>query len=224
MTTSQPNLLPTLEYETDLHHRHIWPAAGIDEAGRGAWAGPVVAAAVVLPEPSPELAALLSGVRDSKLMSPGQRSFWAVRITEIALDYGVGMVPPGVIDSIGIVPATRQAMILAVHNLKTRPAHLLIDHLRLPETAIQQTPITHGDQIVMSIAAASILAKVTRDNCMQALEEQFPWYGFSRNKGYGTREHQQALHEHGICPQHRRSYRPIAQLSLPGFTGRTCTE
>jgi ribonuclease HII len=224
MKTGNYNPLPTLEHETDLHRRHFWPAAGIDEAGRGAWAGPVVAAAVVLPEPSPELAVLLNGVRDSKLMSPRQRSFWAMRITEIALDYGVGLVPPDEIDSVGIAPATRKAMILAVQSLQTSPAHLLIDHVRLPETAIPQTSITHGDQIVMSIAAASILAKVSRDKYMQALEEQFPWYGFSRNKGYGTREHQQALREHGICPHHRRSYRPIAQLSLSGFTGQACSE
>ena len=207
---------PTLNYETRLYQNGTWPAAGIDEAGRGAWAGPVVAAAVVLPPPSDELRLKLEGVRDSKLMTPAHRDKWFDTIMETAVDVGVGNVPARQIDEIGIVPATHQAMLESLQQLHTEPAHLLIDHLQLP-TPIPQTPITRGDRFVLSIAAASIIAKVTRDRLMLELDAEFPGYSFASSKGYGTKDHRSGLQKLGACAQHRHSYQPVAQLKLPGI-------
>jgi ribonuclease HII len=197
--------------------RRLWAAgclrvAGLDEAGRGAWAGPVAAAAVILP-PSRGLARLLKGVRDSKQMTPLQREMWAERIVALAAAHGVGLVGPEEIDRIGILPATRLAMRRAVEGLSPSPDHLLIDHLRLPDLGLPQTPLTHGDALVLSIAAASVLAKVHRDQVMTALDAQFPGYAFAQHKGYGTQGHQDALARLGPSPIHRRSYAPIQRLA-----------
>jgi len=212
---SQP--APTLEIELALHRQGFWPAAGLDEVGRGAWAGPVVAAAVILPVPCVALHKQLHGVRDSKMLSPAQRYFWAEEIGRVAVASGIGVVSARQVDEIGILPATRLAMQRSLEQLLPQPVHLVIDHLRLPQINLPQTSITRGDSLVLSIAAASIIAKVARDQMMIELDSRFPCYAFARNKGYGTSEHQAALQQHGACPIHRFTYRPVAQLPLPGI-------
>jgi ribonuclease HII len=201
---------PDLEQEARLWASGVGRLAGVDEAGRGAWAGPVVAAAVILPRDDPRLQARLAGVRDSKLMTTRQRELWAGRILDVALAVGVGTVTPEEVDEIGLIAATRRAMRQAICALGPAPDHLLIDHLRLTGVAIPQTPLTHGDAISLSIAAASIIAKVSRDRHMAELELAWPGYGFAAHKGYGTRFHQAALSRLGPSPVHRRTYAPVA--------------
>jgi len=212
MTRNDRGRVPDLALEFALQNDGIAIIAGIDEAGRGAWAGPVVAAAVVLPLERSDLKSLLDGVRDSKLLSARQRSHWAGIIREIASAIGVGQATAEEVDTLGLIPATRSAMTRAIHELDPSPDHLLIDHILLPETALPQTALPRGDAIVLSIAAASIIAKVTRDNIMIELGECYPGYGFPQHKGYGTRVHQEALAELGPSPVHRRSFTPIAAL------------
>jgi ribonuclease HII len=207
------SLWPDLKEERALQAQGLTRIAGVDEAGRGSWAGPVVAAAVVLPLDRLDLTQALRGVRDSKQCTPKQRDELFERIQETALAVGVGAVPPGRIDEIGIVPATREAMAQAVSQLKVRPDALLIDALRLPDLSLPQRPLTRGDARSLSIAAASIVAKVTRDRTMVSLDAQHGAYGFARHKGYGTRGHQQALAFLGPSPIHRLSYAPLKKLS-----------
>jgi ribonuclease HII len=186
--------------------------AGIDEAGRGAWAGPVAAAAVILP-PDPSIHEKLNGVRDSKQMSAREREFWAERIKENALDWSTGLVPSSEIDRIGILPATRLAMQRTLDCLASHPDHLLIDAVRLPGMSLPQTALIKGDALVLSIACASVLAKTFRDGLMTQLELKFPGYGFARHKGYGTAFHRTALAELGPCPEHRFSYKPVKLIA-----------
>jgi ribonuclease HII len=202
---------PSLEREARLWHAGTLRVAGLDEAGRGAWAGPVVAAAVILP-PLEDLPAELAGVDDSKCLSPSCRQELYHAIIRRALAWGVGIVPAQEIDRIGILPATRKAMELALASLTCRPDALLIDALHLPQVSCPQEAIIKGDQCCFSIAAASIIAKVTRDNWMAAAHQWLPAYGFARHKGYGTEEHRAALLRHGPSPIHRFSYAPVAQL------------
>ncbi len=200
---------PNLTFESPLWQSGLGCVAGLDEAGRGAWAGPVAAAAVILP-PDPAVAQSLSGVRDSKLMSPHQRDHWAALIRAQAAAWGVGFATCQEIDSLGILPATRLAMRRALQQLALPPAHLLIDALTLPGLNLPQTALVKGDRRALSIAAASVLAKTARDALMVELENQYPGYHFARHKGYGTRAHHQALNTLGACPQHRRSFAPVA--------------
>jgi ribonuclease HII len=202
---------PTLDFELALWAQGIAPAAGIDEAGRGAWAGPVCAGAVLLPCDAAILQRL-HGVRDSKQMSAKARGDWAGRIQAEALGWGVGFASNLEIDAIGIVPATRLAMQRALEQCALLPAHLLIDAVRLPGLAIPQTALVKGDARVLSIAAASVLAKTARDRVMAALDEEYPGYGFARHKGYGTAAHQEALLRLGPCAEHRRSFAPVAKM------------
>lgn len=201
---------PDLEHEARLWASGVVRLAGVDEAGRGAWAGPVVAAAVILPQDDPQLLARLAGVRDSKLMTARQRELWAGCILDVALAAGVGTVTPEEVDEIGLIAATRRAMRQAILALGPAPDHLLIDHLPLTGVAIPQTPLTHGDAISLSIAAASVIAKVSRDRLMAELELAWPGYGFAVHKGYGTRFHRAALSRLGPSPVHRRTYAPVA--------------
>lgn len=182
--------------------------AGIDEAGRGAWAGPVVAAAMILPGNATRKPAL-RGVRDSKLLTPLQREALFDRIQDAALAVGVGMASHNEIDDIGIVPATRLAMRRAVEALAAAPDALLIDALRLPDVPLPQRVLFHADTLCLSVAAASIVAKVTRDRLMADLDAQFPGYGFARHKGYGTQLHRHALTQLGPSAIHRISFRPV---------------
>lgn len=187
-------------------YRHI---AGLDEAGRGSWAGPVVAGAVILPLDQPDLSQRLEGVRDSKQLTPRQRERLYPIIKSAALAVGVGIVPPDMIDELGIVPATRQAMGLALVQLDLPPDFLLIDFINLPGLSIPQKSITRGDALSLSIAAASIVAKVARDRWMIQLDARYPGYGFARHKGYGTRQHRESLFRLGPSPIHRLSFAPM---------------
>jgi ribonuclease HII len=205
-------LLPSLTYEIGLWADGFRYVAGLDEAGRGAWAGPVVAAAVILPPDRPELACHLSGVRDSKMLTATRREDLLDIIEQHALAWGVGAVPPREIDAGGIVPATREAMTLALEALSPPADHLLIDHVSLPELPLPQLSLPKGDAHILSIAAASIVAKVSRDRMMVNLDVEYPGYGFARHKGYGTPQHQAALARLGPSAIHRFSFAPLQRL------------
>ena len=183
--------------------------AGLDEAGRGPLAGPVVAAAVVLPQKGK-----WTGVDDSKKLSPAQREKIFPLLFEKALGVGVGIVDAQEIDRLNILQASLKAMQLAVGNLSLPPDFLLIDGIHSLRLPLPQQTIPKGDQRCLSIAAASIVAKVTRDRLMAAYHDQYPQYNFARHKGYGTQEHLQAIRKYGCCPLHRQSFRTIYQLSL----------
>ncbi len=202
---------PDLSFEFSLWQNGISLVAGLDEAGRGAWAGPVAAAAVIL-APASDLVTRLKGVRDSKQMTPAQRARSADVIRAVALAWGVGFASSQEIDALGILPATRLAMQRALAQLDLAPEYLLLDAVRLPGIALPQTALIKGDCRVLSIAAASVLAKTERDRWMEKLEADFPGYSFARHKGYGTAVHRQALESLGPCGQHRASFRPIKAL------------
>ena len=203
-----PRQNPDLSLENPLWQGGVSRLAGVDEAGRGAWAGPVAAAAVILPADE-EILQTLKGVRDSKQMTPLQRLRWVGQIQQLAAAWGVGMASNQEIDALGIVPATRLAMQRALQALKVSPQHLLIDALRLPEVELPQTSLPHGDAISLSIAAASVLAKTARDAIMVEFDHQYTGYGFARHKGYGTAAHSAALQRLGACPLHRFSFAPL---------------
>ena len=206
---------PDVTTEFELLRDGFSRIAGLDEAGRGAWAGPVIAAAVILPLQRFDLVRSLEGVRDSKQMTPKQRETWASRIYQVALTVGLGVASAEEVDQLGLIVATREAMTRALTDLCTPPEHLLIDHLRLPEVALPQTALTRGDSRVLSIAAASVIAKVARDQAMVALDASLPGYGFARNKADGTAEHRAALKRLGPCPFHRLTYAPVAACGSP---------
>lgn len=192
--------------------RRLWDVglewvAGIDEAGRGSWAGPVVAAAVVFKSGTE-----IPEIDDSKKILPARREILFDIILNEALDYGVGVVGPEVIDEINILQATFQAMRLAVCNLKVKPQYLLIDGNRGIGISIPQKMLVGGDGCSLSIGAASILAKVTRDRLMGDMEKKYPQYRFSVHKGYGTSQHQEELKTHGPLPCHRKSFAPIREM------------
>ncbi len=204
---------PDLRFESALWAAGEPRIAGIDEAGRGAWAGPVAAGAVILP-PNPLIAQRLHAVRDSKQMTPAERAFWAKEIKIYALCWGVGFASNLEIDQLGILPATRLAIARALDQLAFSPQHLLIDALLLPEILLPQTALIKGDARSLSIAAASVLAKTARDALMIDLDLRYPAYGFARHKGYGTALHQRALEIAGPCEIHRFSFAPIKALSI----------
>lgn len=208
---------PDLSFEQSLLDSGVEPIAGLDEAGRGAWAGPVTAAAVVL-NPRHPIDHLLGDVKDSKQLRPEQRWRLEPLIKDTVLTWGVGFASNEEIDLIGILPATRQAMFRALQALQITPGHILIDALFLPEIMIPQTALIKGDQRSLSIAAASILAKTARDRWMEELAASETRYSFERNKGYGTRAHQVALQSNGPCLHHRFSYSPV-KLSVKLTSG-----
>jgi ribonuclease HII len=193
----------------DFRKRGYQLIAGIDEAGRGALAGPVVAAAVILPLPFK--ADWQDDIRDSKQLTPARREHLYSRIREAAVAVGIGMVTHDVIDGHNIVIATRLAMRLAVADLTTAPHSLLIDYVRLTEIPLPQKSLIKGDQRCFSIACASIIAKVARDRLMTRLEQTYPGYELAVHKGYGTRGHLDKLRQHGPCPIHRRSFAPVRE-------------
>jgi len=196
-------------FEKEIRARGFRLVAGLDEAGRGPLAGPVVAAAVILPP-----RARLSGVDDSKRLSPQQREKAFALLQEKSSAIGVGIVEAGEIDQMNIHQASLRAMEKAVAKLPVIPDFLFIDGLYTLNLPIPQKAIVKGDQKCLSIAAASIVAKVTRDRIMTAHHEEYPEYNFVRHKGYGTKEHLQAIEKYGCCPLHRQSFRRIYQLSL----------
>lgn len=207
-----PVVRPTLLAEQAARARGFRLIAGIDEAGRGSLAGPVVAAAVILPLDQAEFLARLSEVADSKLLVPKKRASLLREIEAVALSIGVGVAPSWEVDSVGVVAATRRAMARAVSASHLSPDFAIIDALRVPQLACPQQPIIKGDRLCLSIAAASIVAKVRRDEWMCMFAHVWPGYGFEIHKGYGTAAHQRALAEKGVCPIHRRSFGPIAAL------------
>jgi ribonuclease HII len=208
-TPGRPSGGPSLAEEQKMRADGVAWVAGVDEAGRGAWAGPVTAAAVVLPA-EPAIQRRLRGVDDSKKLSAQRRDRLRADICSAAVAWAVGMADSAEIDRLGILPATRLAMMRAVAGLAVLPDGLLIDAVTLPELAIRQLSFNFADSISLSVAAASILAKTARDSLMCALDSEYPDYGFAVHKGYGTRLHHVALARSGICTLHRTSYKPIA--------------
>ena len=201
---------PTFAAERALWNGGALLVAGVDEVGRGPLAGPVAAGAVIL-APGARYR-WLSRVRDSKQLAAEVREELAGRIWEHALAAAVAFVPVEAVDRIGIAEASRQAMLAAVGDLRARPEHLLIDAFRLVACRLPQTPIIHGDALSLSIACASIIAKVARDRFMDVQELLYPGYRFMTNKGYYTAEHADALHRLGPCDIHRRSFAPVREM------------
>lgn len=195
-------LINLSKFEKEAYENGFKCIAGIDEAGRGPLAGPVVAGAVILPKDC-----LLEGINDSKKISEKKREKLYDDIIENAVAWGVGIVDHKVIDEINILNATRKAMKLALENLQVKPDYILIDAEKKVDTnGIEYLPLIKGDALSISIGAASILAKVTRDRMMREYDKMFPMYGFEKHKGYGTKAHVEAIKEHGPCMIHRQSF------------------
>jgi ribonuclease HII len=204
---------PTLAEEMALLEQGYSFIAGLDEAGRGCLAGPVVAAAVILPlQDCDETMIRLAGVNDSKQLTAEQRAHLYDVIMQYAVAVGVGMGSVALIDEHNILNATKQAMRHALAQLEVAPQALLLDAIQLPGVTLPQRSIIKGDCLCLSIAAASIVAKVTRDHLMIRLHEEYPHYGFAQHKGYGTPAHLEALRIHGACPHHRRSFSPVREM------------
>jgi ribonuclease HII len=210
---------PNLDEEDKLKAEGYELIAGIDEVGRGALAGPVVASAVILPHPAKR--PWFGLVRDSKQLDAKKRETLFDLISKEAVAVGIGSVPPQVIDSVNILKATRLAMMQAVEKLDKQPHFLIIDRVTLSQCPIPQRGITRGDKLCLSIACASIIAKVTRDNMMKEFDIMYPGYGFAQHKGYGTGKHLCCLQKLGPSPIHRLYFAPvrniIASQSLPSL-------
>lgn len=197
-------------HETEARRKGFHMIAGVDEAGRGPLAGPVVAAAVILPQ-----TAFIPGLNDSKKLSPEKREAIFDSIKTNSISIGIGMAQPEKIDRFNILRATHMAMSEAAQALKPLPDFVLVDGNLLPHLPVPAKALISGDALSVSVAAASIVAKVTRDRMMVDLDKLYPQYGFAKHKGYGTREHIQAIKEHGLCPIHRKSFcLAFGQLSL----------
>jgi ribonuclease HII len=198
---------PDTFFESHFWQSGLLHVAGLDEAGRGALAGPVAVGAVILPTDETFLAQTLAGVRDSKQLTPLERESLAPRIKEVALTWSVGFASADEIDAQGIVHATRLAALRALSSLSFSPQYLLTDfRLELPQLDISQTALVKGDALCLSIAAASVLAKTARDELMCALDTHYQGYGLEKHKGYGTQAHRSALKRLGISPIHRKSF------------------
>jgi ribonuclease HII len=204
-------LKPSFKEERLLREQGYRLIAGVDEAGRGALMGPVVAAAVILPDVIRYR--WKSKVRDSKQLRPEEREELYGYIEEVSISVGTGYKSNTVIDEVGIAKATRLAMLAAVEQLKPEPHYILIDYFSLPETALPNRGVTDGDSLCFSIACASIIAKVTRDRMVTAMDDEYPGYGFAGHKGYGTSKHLECLRRKGPCPLHRRSFAPVAEIA-----------
>lgn len=199
---------PADEFEQEARRRGYRRIAGVDEAGRGPLAGPVVAAAVILP-----VRAGLAGIDDSKQLSEAERERLYHAILDKAVGVGVGSADAGEIDSLNILEATRLAMLRAIADLVPAPDHVLTDAVAIPALRIPLRPIIKGDALSVSIAAASIIAKVTRDHLMAVYHETYPQYNFLSHKGYGTEEHLRMLARFGPSPIHRRTFAPVREAS-----------
>ena len=196
--------------------RALWGAglariAGVDEVGVGPLAGPLVAAAVMLP-----CDVSIDGVRDSKLVPAARREALDLLIRGVAVGIGIGVVEPDEVDRLNVYQAGLRAMARAVASLPMVPEHVLVDARTIPDCPVRQTSVTDGDRTVYSIASASIVAKVHRDRLMREMDGRYPGYGFARHSGYGTAEHLRALRTLGPCPIHRRSFAPVRNLLLNG--------
>lgn len=192
------------KYEKELYKKGIKYIAGVDEVGRGPLIGAVVAAAVILPNDF-----YLEGLTDSKKLSEKKREAFYKVIMNKALSVGIGIVSEKRIDEINIYEATKEAMIMAINNLSIKPEHVLIDAMKL-DIDIDTTSIIKGDLLSVSISAASVVAKVTRDHMLIEMDREYPVYDLKNNKGYGTKKHIEAIKKYGICKYHRRSYKPVS--------------
>jgi ribonuclease HII len=201
-----------LRTERSLWRTGLTRIAGVDEVGVGPLAGPVLAAAVILPE-----GVMLRGVDDSKKVTAALREDLAERIQATALGVGIGIVEPEEIDRLNIYRAALEAMRRAVTALPVTPEHVLVDGRRIPQLSMPQTALIKGDARSYCIAAASIVAKVARDRIMRELDRRYPEYGFRDHMGYGTAQHRAAIDRHGPSPVHRRSFAPVRDLRLPGM-------
>lgn len=206
--SERDRLRSLFELQRTLHAQGFGCVAGVDEVGRGALAGPVTAAAVVLP-----IDAVIPGLDDSKKLTPARREELAAVIVDVSVTSRVSHVSPAEIDLLGIAGATRRAMTLSIAGLDPCPDHVVVDGLRM-NVAQSETAVVKGDSCVASVAAASIIAKVARDALMRSLADQYPAYSFEINKGYGTSEHMSAIAEHGPCCLHRRSFAPCNDMRL----------
>lgn len=195
-----------LEYEKELYKKGITLIAGVDEVGRGPLCGPVVAAACILP-----INYELEGLNDSKKVSEKKREKLYDILINDAICYGIGIIPPERIDEINILEASKEAMKEAINNLKQKPEHVLIDAVKL-DIDIDSTPIIKGDAKSASIAAASIIAKVTRDNMMIELDKEYPEYGYKSHKGYPTKKHIEAVKQYGVLDFYRKTFAPISDI------------
>ncbi|OGB75281.1 ribonuclease HII [candidate division Kazan bacterium RIFCSPHIGHO2_01_FULL_49_10] len=202
----QRKVKPNFKFERELRSQGNLVVVGVDEAGRGAWAGPVVAAAVVLPFLNRSY-----GINDSKLLTPRQRESILLKVYRLATDIGIGIVENNELDEMGVGQATYLAMRRAVSNLSIRPDFILVDGFRVGFSGAPSMGIIDGDQKSLSIAAASIVAKVARDRMMDEIDQLTPGYGLSVNKGYGTAFHQIKLRELGVSCWHRQSFKPVKQ-------------
>lgn len=198
---------PTRREENKLYRLGIGDIAGVDEAGRGAWAGPLVAAAVVLPRTF-----TIIGIRDSKQLSPTAREHLYDKIINAACSYAVSVISRKVIDRLGVGAANRLALTRSVHKLSITPRYVLVDGFSISYGSIPSKGIVRGDTKVVSIAAASIIAKVYRDRLMVSYHRRFPRYHFDKHKGYGTIAHRKRIFTHGLCAQHRRSFEPMKSI------------
>ena len=192
------------KYERELIAKGIKLICGVDEVGRGPLIGPVVAAAVILP-----LNYTLDGLTDSKKLSEKKREQFFEIIKKDAVAIGVGVISAKRIDEINIYEATKEAMYMAINNLSVKPEHVLIDAMKL-ELDMPSTSIIKGDFLSLSISAASVIAKVTRDHMLYELDKKYPMYDLKNNKGYGTKKHMEAIREYGITKEHRLSYKPVS--------------
>ena len=193
-----------LKYEQELYKNNITLIAGVDEAGRGPLVGPVVAAAVILPKNY-----VLEGLNDSKQLTEKKREYFYDVLQKEAISIGVGIVSAKRIDEINILEASREAMYIALNNLDVTPKYILSDAMSLNDIDIPSRSIIHGDALSLSIAAASVIAKVTRDHIMYELDKKYPVYHYNKNKGYPTKEHLELLKKYGITNEYRMTYKPV---------------
>lgn len=198
-------LINNREYEDELEKKGIKYIAGVDEVGRGPLVGPVVTACVILPP-----GYTLEGLTDSKKLSLKKREMYFDIIMKDALSVSVGMKSEDVIDDVNIYEATKLAMYEAINNSKIKPEHVLIDAMKLEELEMPSTSIIKGDLKSITIAAASVIAKVTRDRMLVELDKKYPEYGFAKNAGYGTKQHIEAIEKYGIIKEHRKTFKPVS--------------
>lgn len=196
-----------LKYEKELYKNNISLIAGVDEAGRGPLCGPVVAAAVILPKNYK-----LDGLNDSKQLSEKKREEFFEILNKEALSIGVGIVSAQEIDELNILEASRKAMYIALDNLDITPEYILSDAMSLNDIDIPSRPIIHGDALSLSIAAASVIAKVTRDHIMYEMDKKYPMYNLKKHKGYPTKEHVELIRKYGIMEEYRLSYKPVKNV------------
>jgi ribonuclease HII len=211
LLSEQERAIALSVYENKARKKGFSRIAGIDEAGRGPLAGPVVAAACILPE-----GLFLQGIDDSKKLTKEKREeLYALITQDPSIEYGVGVVDALMIDQINILQATLRAMIAAVAYLRQKPDYLLVDGRDVPDAGVTGRAIIEGDRLSQSIAAASVIAKVTRDRMMLSYHQEWPQYGFDEHKGYGTPKHVLAIEQFGPCPIHRMSFEPLKSRVVP---------